>query len=54
MTFFPTDMDIQNARMRELNIHPDVRHRVAWFWRPLRGRYELRVLNNGQWTVLSR
>jgi hypothetical protein len=56
----PTEWDIREARAREARIPTNVlpadkRHRIAWFWKPQKGRYELRVLNNhGQWTVISR
>jgi hypothetical protein len=55
----PTEWDVREARAREARIPTSVlpadkRHRIAWFWRPQKGRYQLRVLDRGYWVVLSR
>lgn len=54
--FMPTEFDVLEARGREarLKIPDDIRHRIAWFWKPIKGRYELRVMDRGFWVVVSR
>lgn len=48
----PSAHDVAQAAAREALLPEGIRHRVAWFWRPYEGRYDLCVLRRGKWVVI--